>query len=284
MKVQLHNKALASFAQWFDHVLLDDGQAFVNHSGNLYSQNDSRLNSSIYKYASPHKQWVADSSVSNANIPTGVNVNGVYTPFIDGSLFPDWNNGRILSTSELTGNLTANYATKEFNTYITNQREEEIIFQSRYEVNPYYGLNVASGIQPYVHAWPACYITYREMLNEPWSMGSSDFQKEQLNFRVIAITNNTMHLDGLFSLFMQKKDKCFKLLEFTDDPFNRYGGFKNSFSGVYNYNDVANARNDMVYVSKVSTSKFFSASHEMMQQAMQVGFINFNLEYFRSPD
>jgi hypothetical protein len=268
MKPQLHNEILVSFFQWFDNKLLNDGQAFVNYTGTLYPQKDPSIDSSIYKYAAPHKQWVCDSSVENAIIPSGIFIDGSFSGF-NPDLLPDWNNGRVLSRYPLSGNLQVGYSTKEFNLYLANRNEEEIIFQSRYQINPYYTLP-QSGIAPYVHAWPACYVNYKSMDNEPWSIGSADFQKEKFNVRVVAITNDTMNLDGLFSLFMSQKHKVFKKIGVSDDPLNEYGSFKIKQSGSYNYDDLAETKTDLIEVSKVNTSKLFSASHEMFQQSMQV--------------
>ena len=282
MQPQLDNKVLQSVFQWFDHTLLQDGQAFENKTGTLYEQLDGKIDTSLFKYASPHKQWVVDSSVSGAIIATGIDANGTPIPF-DNNLFADWNNGRVISTSDLGDNLSAAYATKNFNTYITNDSEEKLLFQNRYAINDFYTLP-ASGIAPYQLAAPACFLTFNSTDSKAYAMGSSDFQQKNLKVRAIVMTNNTFHLDGALSIFGDKQDKNIPVLDLSDDQFNRYGGLKSSYSGVYRYTDfLSQTDRDKIYIDKVITSKFFAGSHELMPQGMQIGFVNFNLTYFRSP-
>ena len=67
---------MTSFMLWFDHELLQKGEAYSNQTGFLYYDDDSRLPSPYKAYASPYKQWVNDSSIfgdTNPVIPTSFN-------------------------------------------------------------------------------------------------------------------------------------------------------------------------------------------------------------------
>lgn len=283
MKPQLDNKVLASFYQWLDYVLTKDGEAFVNKTGKLYPQEDERIGG-LFKYASPHKQWVCDKAATGANIPSGVSIGGTPTPFNSGTLFADWKNGRIMSTTEITSEIVADYAVKNFNVYITNESEENLIFQNKFELNDFYPLT-EKGIAPYGIVLPACFIIFNTTESEPYAIGSSDFQEEKFKVRVVIATDRVDHLDGCISLFRQKKDKCFPLLDYKDDPFNEYGAIKSSFPSGYNYEDmVASEDRELVNIQNVKSSKMFAASSEFMPQALQVGFLSFDLKYFRNPN
>src|SRR3954470_3966139 len=98
MKELYAHKVVNSFYLWFDHQLLTKATAFQNVSGNLFYTQDDRLPDGFVPFASPFKQWVADSSVPGANIPTGIYVNGVMKSRTDGLKF-DWDNGRVLLDS-----------------------------------------------------------------------------------------------------------------------------------------------------------------------------------------
>ena len=278
---QLPNKVTSSFYQWFDHTLITEGEGYINKTGNLYPQTDSRIGG-YYKYASPHKQWVSDQSATGASIPSGIFVSNSFVPFSGNSLFPDWNNGRILSQNSLSGSLRANYCTKNFNVYLTNESEEKIVFQNKYQFNNFYSIP-QSGIQPYSMVLPACFILIGGTESETYSMGSSDFQKEIMKFRVVVMGNHLEDIDSCIGLFMTKKDKCFKLLEYSDSPYNEYGGFKASFPSGYNYSSLADSKDsELVNIDLVNSSKLYAASHEFLPQGMQVAFMNFNLSYYRS--
>lgn len=283
MTPQLDNRVLSSFYQWFDHTLLNEGQAYVNKSGIFYEQEDNKL-SSIYKYASPHKQWVSDLSVSGAIVPSGVYENGGFVPFTGNQFFPDYNNGRVISSTERSSPLSGQYSTKNFNIYVANESEEKIIFQNRYEYNNFYSLP-PSGIPPYEMALPACFINFESTDNKSYAIGSSDFQQEKYKVRVILISNRLEDIDACISIFRKKKDKCFSLLNYSDTPYNAFGGLKNSFSSGYNYLETVSAEErELVNIESVKSSKMFAASHEFIPQGMQVAFMNLDLNYFRIPD
>ena len=70
MKPQyLHNVA-TSFALWLDHHLLDKGEAYSNETGKLHYYSDTRLPSGYKVFGSAYKQWVYDSSITGANVPS----------------------------------------------------------------------------------------------------------------------------------------------------------------------------------------------------------------------
>ena len=76
MKPQYQHELMTSFMLWFDHELLQKGEAYSNQTGVLYYDNDSRLPSPYKAYSSPYKQWVNDSSITgeiNPIIPTSFN-------------------------------------------------------------------------------------------------------------------------------------------------------------------------------------------------------------------
>ncbi len=96
MKPQYQHELMTSFMLWFDHELLQKGEAYSNKTGQLFNFSDSRLPTGYKVYASSYKQWVNDSSVNgsvNPEIPTGFNGSGRN----DNIIF-DFENGRIIET------------------------------------------------------------------------------------------------------------------------------------------------------------------------------------------
>ena len=77
MKASYVTNLMSSFYLWLDHEILYKGEAFINYSGKLYSSPDPNFyNNSVY--SAPFRQWVYDSSIPNANIPSGVFINNNY--------------------------------------------------------------------------------------------------------------------------------------------------------------------------------------------------------------
>ncbi len=77
MITQFPQLALQSFYQWFDHYLLENGQAYTNYASALYPQTKS-VPSGYNAYASPFRSFVWDSGVAGALIPDSVS--GTFYP------------------------------------------------------------------------------------------------------------------------------------------------------------------------------------------------------------
>ena len=139
MKEQFQHKLTTSFFLWFDNFLLTKGEAFTNKTGEFFYYDDSRLDSTYKAYGSPFKQWVTDSSVTGATIPSGVYIDGNFSGRNDGVVL-DFENGRgLISGSDTDLTITGEFSLKDFNVYITNDTEEDLIveisFYIEYNVN-----------------------------------------------------------------------------------------------------------------------------------------------------
>ena len=92
MKPQFQHQVITSFALWLDYVILSKGEAFQNIESSFYHQNDARLDSDFVSFASPHKQWVTDSSIPNAEVIQGITLNGNYIDRNEQDIKYDFNN------------------------------------------------------------------------------------------------------------------------------------------------------------------------------------------------
>ena len=79
MKEQFQHKLTNSFFLWFDNFLLTKGEAFSNKTGSFFYYSDDRLDTTYKAYGSPYKQWVTDSSITDANVPSGVFIGGNFS-------------------------------------------------------------------------------------------------------------------------------------------------------------------------------------------------------------
>ena len=96
MKAQFDNQVLSSFLLWFDHTLLNVGEAYQNTTGQFY--NVSQEFAGYQTYASSYSQIVSDASIAGATIPTGLYVGSNLVNVGQGAgtgLYAiDYNNGR----------------------------------------------------------------------------------------------------------------------------------------------------------------------------------------------
>jgi hypothetical protein len=280
MKEQFQHKLMTSFALWFDNYLLKKGEAYENKTGQFFYYSDDRVDSNFKVFGSPYKQFVTDSSITGANIPTGVYINGTEYTRNDGVVF-DFENGRILSQSFATGAaITGSFAVKDFNLYFTNEDEEDLLIERKYnETSSYEYAN--TNIDPYDDSIPAVFISSQTFTNEPFAFGGED--KTQTAIKCIIISNDAYKLDGILSIFADSRYEVFQQIPFSSHPINEYGDLKN---GVYNYQQLSNTykgQDSVFYIENVFASKISQKAQKQLPANLVVGFLDFDIFTHRFP-
>lgn len=281
MKELYSHKLLESFSLWFDYTLLSKGSAFQNISTPLYYAQDDRVPDGFVTYASPFKQWVADSSVPGAIVPTGISGSAGVIGRSDGAML-DFDNGRVWLPDTMGPDLATSgtYSIKDFNTYVVGSEEQKIIFEGNYQMNSRYGtMAPETGINPYGYAAPACFIMNINSDNKPFAFGGEQDTKNKM--RVIIAADSIWHLDGCVSLFRDLTEVAIPLISLKDSPFNEYGDLK---SGVYNYAALAQANaSRYFFLEKVSAVKLTTAANSKINPNLRFGIIDFYLSDIRFP-
>lgn len=282
MKHQYQHNVTTSFATWLDHHLLEKGEAYQNQTGVLNYYSDARFPSSYRCFGSLYKQWVFDSSITGAIVPSGVYVNGVFKTRNNG-LIIDYINGRVLSTGTgiPTGaSVTGSFAVKDYNIYLTNENEEDLIIEnnnlSANKKFPWTGKYV----QPYDQAIPAIYLITEGFHNTPFAMGGED--ESRSHFKAVVFSDSTYSLDGVLSIFADTSQKVFKLQDFSSYPINEYGDVK-SYPYLYDdYYDNPNPQAEM-FIDHVIVSKLKDSRSRTQNPKSYVGFIDFEIIKYRYP-
>lgn len=277
---QFVHKATTSFFLWFDNYLLRRGQAFSNKTGTFYHYEDDRLDSRFQTFGSPYKQWVTDSSIAGANIPTGVYVNGVLKNRNDGVIF-DFDNGRVLSSGiASTANVTGTFAVKDFNLYFTNETEEDLLIDRKYVANPRVYSPPMNYIQPYDAVIPAIFLSSASIKNEPFAFGGQDTTK--IIMKAVILAENTYQLDGILSLFSDSRNEVVANIPYSGYPITEYGDLKN---GSYSYNTLKSQfqSEPFFFINEVDTSKLSDKAAKSLTNDLYIGFIDFELNQQRYP-
>jgi hypothetical protein len=224
MKISYQHEVTTSFVLWFDNFLLSKGEAFKNLTSSFYYQNDSRFPDNKI-YASPHKQWVTDSSIPGANIANGIYNDGVFIPRGSNGLKLDFENGRAILNSGFSSsaNITGSFALKDFNIYVTDQNEEDLIIESNLKINSRF-FRENAGIPPYDHVVPAIFISNEGSKNDPFAFGGED--KTTTYFKAAVIAENLYMLDGVLSIFNDSSRTIFSKIPFEDHPITEFGDIK----------------------------------------------------------
>jgi hypothetical protein len=280
MKAAYITNLMSSFYLWFDHEILTRGEAFINYSGKLYNSPDPNFpNKSVY--SGPFRQWVYDSSVPNANIPSGVFVNGNYVARGVSGLNIDFNKGRAIVNSGVnSNNITANYSFKEYNIYYTDEREEKLLFEKAYNITPKV-TQITGGLGYLDNPYPCIFIKHRMGENIPFAFGGQD--TTQTMIRCIALASNSFSLDGLISILSDSARKVFPVLNSEDFPFNYFGDFK--IGNNFNYINLCKnqPQANLVLINKVTVSKLDEIDNANINKKCVAAIIDFELEDLRKP-
>lgn len=273
MKPQYQHNVTTSFALWFDHYLLEKGEAFSNQTGVFTYYEDTRISSTYKAFGSPYKQFVYDASISGATIPSGFYVSGVFKGRNSGVIV-DYINGRALVSGVTTGvQVTGSFAVKDFNIYLTNENEDDLILDNNIDANkkfPWTG----KYIPPYDQVAPAIYIASDSTHNTPFSFGGEDESRSYL--KCVVFADSPYQLDGVLSIFADAKSNSFKHKDFTGYPLTEYGDVKN---GQYSYDSSLIDQNDF-FIEEVTCSKLKDSRNNSQSY---VGFIDFEITKYRYP-
>jgi len=300
MKPRFQHEANTSFALWLDHYLLVRGEAFSNRQGDLYYTPDERLpmypedNDGFISYNSEYKQWVYDSDVKDAEIPSGVYIDtgdGIYNFCERGQsgLMIDFDNGRVLLSGQYfpsnynTLQINADFAVKDVNIYLADDTEENLVLEKKYNVNsrstPNYGKGI--GLPAYEQVAPAAFASMERSVNTPFAFGGEDLT--HLYYRVVFFAQDLYQLDGVMSLCTDAYNAGIKNLGYDQHPFNEYGDLK---TGYYNYREaVQNCDHPgaIMFIDDAKASKISDKLTRTTNPDLYLGFVDFEINQARFP-
>jgi hypothetical protein len=285
MKPQFQHEITTSFTLWLDNHLLKKGEAYQNKTSSLTYLEDARLGPGLNGFSSPYKQWVYDESIASAQIPDGATIDGALVLRNDGSgadqqLIIDYQNGRVITTAPTSASISIDYSVKDFNIYVTNETEENLIIESKFDVNSRFKVEEIP-IPPYAHAIPAIFINNTRNFNDPFSFGGQD--QTMTDIRCVIMAENIYQLDGVLSIFNDSNKQCFAALGFEDYPVTEFGDAPD-----FNYKTVSDARlasnpAALHFIDRVDVSKLSDRITKKIDPNTFIGFVDFEVVTYRYP-
>jgi hypothetical protein len=221
MILQQDNKILSSLLMFVDHTVLKEGAAFTNYSGRLYPISGGRF-SGMNSYTTPYKQLVSDISIPNAQIMSGVYVNGTYIkPGQSGLGFINISEGQAFTTGTYS-NVSGYYAVKDINVYLTSRPEEELLFETKLQMRPKIPQTL-TGLPQNTETYPCVYLRIERGENTPLCLGNVD--NNEMEIRALVLTDSLSLTDAVCNILKNTARRRFKTLEPSGLPFNAYGGY-----------------------------------------------------------
>ncbi len=280
MQAQYSNQLVTSFTLWLDYVLCNKGQGYSNITGQLlYPQIDSGI--PYTSYASPYKQWVYDSSVSGAIVPSGIyNSAGQFLTRQSGVII-DFINGRILSITGNLGNaLSGTFSRKEYNVYFSTATQVDLYLESITNENR----NLAytpTGVQPYGFEAPCVIVTESAVNNTPFALGGQETTNN--TFRLFIVSNNNWSQTAINSLLADAAHHYLPLVDYTFPPIALYGDIKSGWQGYngYYYNYKQTVPNPSIYINNVYALKLTNQTNQ--NKTFSLSSVEFDVSNIRAP-
>ena len=287
MKPQFQHQVVTSFVLFLENIIMYKGAAFQNKDDvNFYYRADDRLDPNYLSFSSAHKQWVTDDHIKRehaANIIDGVTIDGFYVKRGAQGIQYDFDNGRVLIPRKLASSssiVQGSYSVKDFNMYITDQTEEELLLESQFDSNSRFD-QLEEGIKPYDQVVPAIFVSYERSKNVPFAFGGQD--TTITNLRCVVFAEDSYQLDGLFSILNDLKYENFANVGFNEHPLDEFGNLKN---GNYDYQDLCERYFDygnFAYINDLNVSKLNDRVAKKAHPGLFMGFIDVELYAHRFP-
>jgi hypothetical protein len=276
----LHN----SLNLWFDNYLCKHSEAYKTFTTKLYNYSDDRLGGSKVIYGSPYKQWIYDKSLTGATIPSGLTIDGNFTPTGTSGMKFDFDNGRVLFNSGVSTslNITGTYTVKDFNIYSTDKSEEELIIETKFINNSRFTLT-ESYIDPYHPVTPSIFLSAETVKNQGFALGGQD--ETTIKGKAVIFADNLYQLDGALSICADSFERCFSLIPMQKHPLDEFRSVKTGlYPTGYSYNELSNSySNNKVYITEVDTSKMRDNDSKELNPSVYIGFVDFLLANVRYP-
>ena len=267
MKAQFQHNLTSSFFMWFDNFLLTKGEAYTNTTGDFFYYDDTLIDSNYTVFGSPYKQWVSDSSIAGATVPTGVYINGNLSGRADGVVL-DFDNGRALASgASSTDTVTGSFSVKDFNIYFTNDTEDDLIVENKYVVNSRVPSGPYTYITPYDDVAPAIFLAASTLENKPFALGG--MVDTVVLMKAVVISDDPYKLDGALSIFGDSVNEVIEPVPMTGFPYTELGDLKGD---SYNYTEVKQGYSDETpyFVDKVRTSKLSDRARKAVANELYI--------------
>lgn len=279
MIVTYNTKLKASFMMWVDHILLKKGFAYTNHTSQFYDMPDQY--DSIYTFGAPFKNFVADLSITGATVISGLTIGGTFTTkgnsnFVD----INFNEGQCYFDAQQSSLISGSYSVKEYNVSLTDKPEEELLFETKFELAPRTSANTAStGVAENHEPYPAIYIIDGNLTNQDAALGGSEWTKNAL--RAVVFGDTSFSRDGVNSILADQARTNFAVFDESDMPFNAFGGLISS----YNYTGLSATKDigTFAHIDRVRVSPIKGTFIQKGNSQIYASIIDFDIMSFRYP-
>jgi hypothetical protein len=284
---------MSSLLLFIDNKICKKGKAFTNHGSYFYNIEDQV--EGAYSHSAPFKQLVVDTSLEavGADVMTGVFLGAEtderYPPYGTDDYpstqtsgpYPYTINhyqGQVTFETDHKLAISGDYSVKDFNIYLTSLAEEQLLFETKFTLNPATEEASPTGLAPDAQTYPAIFIKNNGGQNEPFAFGGAD--DTIINARAIILADSTYELDAVCGILKDTARESLPLIENDTLPFNARGAYTGE---LFNYDDFKTGLGmniSDVFVSKVMSNR---GDFTNLNPDVYSAFVDFELRKVRTP-
>ena len=282
MDIQYENKVMSSFLLYIDHMICKKGNAYSNASSFFYETSQTFAN--LHNYSAPYKQMVVDESISGADVMSGVYLDNNFISVGQSGLNSiNHVEGMVHFSSQITGSnrLSGDFSLKDFNVYLTNKPEEEVLFETKYHLRPTVN-ETPTGLRPDQITYPAIFLKSIAGTNTPAAFGGLD--KTVIEARCIVLSESSYQLDAALSILKDMVKTTVPFIQ-SDLPFNALGAYTGTSYNFDTLKATKTGTDERIFIDEVNVSKNITAGggYKNLNPDIYNGFIDFTLNEFRYP-
>jgi hypothetical protein len=233
----LDNLLVSSFMLFLDNQILTQGSSFSNQSGLFFPDNDEFIGD--YTYSCSYLQLVNDTSISGANIMSGVYLNNTFVGIGTSGLSKiNHYDGNVSFSNPLPSGtiISGNFSIKDFNVYLSDSLDYKVVMDTKFSSNPKYSQQ-ATGVPLGEKVMPAIFLIPKTQ--EAKDLAFAGLDDNFMRIRGVIVCQNAYQRVGISNILKNLKLKQFPLIASTSfDYLGNYTGinynyFGSSYYGAY---------------------------------------------------
>jgi hypothetical protein len=242
MKRILDHDVISSFKEFLNYRILKYLSGYKNVTLELFPYSGTRRFVGKNIFATPSCQWVYDSAISGAQIPSGF---GALSRGTSGLIF-DFKNGRLIVNSGVSLSGSINVSVPDFNVYVTTKPVQKIILENKFQYPPYLKTPNQHITSDSIVA-PCIILSLMASSSTPFEIGGID--SSNFLIQVGVLSDKIYHVLGIQKIIRELARRVFPIL--SETPLNEFNDLKN---GSWNYNVVKTVATqaDLFYITKTS--------------------------------
>jgi hypothetical protein len=277
MRAQFDNRLLSTFRLLVDHEIQDKGLAYTNYSGRLFPTRSNRAG--LYAYAAPFKQLCNDTSISGANVMSGVYVNGNFVTLGQSGLHSiNHYQGVAYFTGQFSAATTVSgrYAVKDINVETSDLPESKLLFETKHSKRPGFNAPI-TGLPIDTKTLPALYLKMKDTDAMPAAFGG--IKDNKVKIRGTLLVENEFQRLAVCNILKNLTHTGFGVVDNTPfDYLGNYTGVNYSFPNLSFRTDVNSLITD-VKASEVS----WRSAEDLESVGNSYATIDFTITTFMNP-